>query len=893
MISDLYKQIDQGILVLTVNRRLARFISQGYDTFQMEKQREVWESPNVLPLNTWLQQLWQECCFIEPELPLLLDDHQSLLLWEQVIAETNAGLLNVAATARTAVQAWRLMQQWQISETDLPKHYSVDVDAFREWVRAFKRRCQRQGWLDASSLPQAILAQLATIKELLPQHIVLYGFDELTPQHRALITALQQHDCTINVQQNEGQAAAAAAVRVACADVDDELRAVAMWLRQLIESDQLGKTAIVVSQLAQLRTRLEVIFDEVLLPESLLQTEQTANRPYDISLGRPLTEFPIVVVALRVLELARGKLEIASLGRLLLSPFIAGQEPEFMARARLDARLRRHGELVISLQQLKRFLTREPFAQQCPQFASAINQLIELGAELPRKAAPSVWSELFKRLLQTLGWGSGRSVDSAEYQAVVAWQKLISQFANLDNTLANISYSEALRRLRQLAQATLFQPQSKNQPIQVMGILETAGLEFDNLWLMGLNDEVWPPTPQPNPYLPVGLQLSLAMPHASAERELQFAQQITRRLMQSATNVLVSYPLQQGDQDLRPSPLISELPEQPIAQLLAVSEVPQFRDLIHASQALEQFCDWQAVAINVGAHVKGGTTIFKDQAACPFRAFARHRLASTSLDEPASGLDAAERGSLVHSVLEHLWQELKSQAGLMQLSAEQRRSLVEKVVAAVIKSERHKMADVFSERFTVLEQDRLQGLLLAWLEIEAQRQPFEVEATEQGQSINIAGLEFNVKVDRIDRLANGEAMLIDYKTGSKISVADWFDRRPAEPQLPLYCISHEGPVSAVAFAQVNVKASKFLGLSNEVEVTKGITPFSKSKYNIGKPNWYHLIAEWRGVLENLAQDFLSGKAEVDPKEGSATCQYCDQAPLCRINELTQESASDD
>ncbi len=891
MLRDLYKHIGQGVLILTVNRRLARFVSQGFDVLQMENGVEVWESANVLPLNTWLQQLWQECCFLKPELPLLLDEHQSLLLWEQVIAETNAGLLNVAATARTAAQAWRLMQQWQIPEAGLDRHYSVDVDAFRGWARAFERQCQRQGWLDAVSLPQAILAQLATIKAHLPPQIILYGFDELTPQHRALIDALAPHGCTINVQRNEGQAAKA--VRVACADADEELRSIAIWLRQLIGSDRLGKTAIVVPQLAQLRARLEVIFDEVLLPESLLQTEQTALRPYDISLGQPLTEFPIVVSALRCLELARGKLEIASLGRLLLSPFVAGQEHELMARAKLDARLRRHGELIISLQQLQYFSTQAPFTQQCPQFSSAINQLIDLRAGLPRKALPSVWATWFKRLLQILGWGSGRSLDSVEYQTVVAWQKLISQFANLDNTLSGITYSEALRRLRQLAQATLFQPQSKNQPIQVMGILETAGLEFDNLWLMGLNDEVWPPTPQPNPFLPVGLQISLAMPHASAERELEFAQQTTQRLLQSANNVVVSYPLQQGDQDLRPSPLICDLPEQTIAQLLADSEVPQFRDVIHASQKLEQFCDWQANAINAETHVKGGTSIFKDQAACPFRAFARHRLASESLDEPTSGLDAAERGSLVHRGLEQLWLELKSHVGLMELSAGQRRTLVEKVVAAVIKAERRKMADVFSERFTLLEQDRLQRLMLAWLEIEAQRQPFDVEATEQGQPINIAGLELTVKVDRIDRLANGEAMMVDYKTGSSLSVADWFDRRPAEPQLPLYCVSHQGPVSAVAFAQVNAKQSKFLGLSNEVEVIKGIGPFSKSKYNIGKPSWDHLIAEWRGVLENLAQDFLSGKAEVDPKEGSTTCQYCDQAPLCRINELAQQDGSDD
>jgi len=41
----------------------------------------------------------------------------------------------------------------------------------------------------------------------------------------------------------------------------------------------------------------------------------------------------------------------------------------------------------------------------------------------------------------------------------------------------------------------------------------------------------------------------------------------------------------------------------------------------------------------------------KDQAACPFRAFAAHRLGAEGLQFPHTGLDALERGTLVHRVL--------------------------------------------------------------------------------------------------------------------------------------------------------------------------------------------------------------------------------------------------
>jgi len=55
---------------------------------------------------------------------------------------------------------------------------------------------------------------------------------------------------------------------------------------------------------------------------------------------------------------------------------------------------------------------------------------------------------------------------------------------------------------------------------------------------------------------------------------------------------------------------------------------------------------------------RGGSALFKNQAACPFRAFAAHRLDAYPLDEPVAGLDAAERGSILHAALEFIWREL-------------------------------------------------------------------------------------------------------------------------------------------------------------------------------------------------------------------------------------------
>jgi ATP-dependent helicase/nuclease subunit B len=41
---------------------------------------------------------------------------------------------------------------------------------------------------------------------------------------------------------------------------------------------------------------------------------------------------------------------------------------------------------------------------------------------------------------------------------------------------------------------------------------------------------------------------------------------------------------------------------------------------------------------------------------------------------------------------------------------------------------------------------------------------------------------------------------------------------------------------------------------------------------------------WRRTIERLAEDFLAGRAEVDPRDPRKTCESCHLHAVCRINE---------
>ena len=68
------------------------------------------------------------------------------------------------------------------------------------------------------------------------------------------------------------------------------------------------------------------------------------------------------------------------------------------------------------------------------------------------------------------------------------------------------------------------------------------------------------------------------------------------------------------------------------------------------------------------AQANGGADLFKDQAACPFRAFAKHRLSAKSLAEPDIGLNPMDRGQLVHDCLQCFWGKIRTHQKLIDLT---------------------------------------------------------------------------------------------------------------------------------------------------------------------------------------------------------------------------------
>jgi len=219
---------------------------------------------------------------------------------------------------------------------------------------------------------------------------------------------------------------------------------------------------------------------------------------------------------------------------------------------------------------------------------------------------------------------------------------------------------------------------------------------------------------------------------------------------------------------LRASPLMKDISSinanMPLAETLA-------EQLTHQEDGiLEYITDHLAPAVQNGEHIPGGTGLLRAQAICPAWAFYQFRLGAKALKTPSNGLDAMERGSLVHDVLEQFWQPNKKHRHFADLRDMNESDFSQSLNLAIGNALRNFSAEnnVVSTTVLELEQERLYKLIGDWLQYEKGRGiTFNIVACEAEKQVDICGINLTLKIDRIHMLENGELELIDYKTGQK------------------------------------------------------------------------------------------------------------------------------
>lgn len=922
-------------IYITANSRLTAVIKERA---LLSSGQKVIQTPTVMTLNQWWQ-LWQNNALFAGELQAselpkkVLSSFEAQWLMEQCLQEElderlegsqdsetetesdfkaqEIALLNIHTTAKQLYQAWSLSAEWLPSDWCEAHFLSNEAQLLQAVLQRYLKRLKSKNWQDEAIQTQQRLTWLNEKKvgqTQLPQRFFLHGFDDLSPNIQAWQLAVETMGCQVDMDSavtNETIELPSNGLNCyAAQDVFDEVQQVAKWainqVADLLKHKDFSNinVAVVAPNVADYKTALTQCLDEQLYLNGLqplnTQVNSSSNQTklYNLSLGEPLFSVPIIENAWQTLSLflqPNKSTTYQAWSQWLISPYTQG---DFSQRQQADAEFRRLQWANV----LWPNLLETQAAKSLPR--SLKDSLLKAGESSQTNSLVSLadfinqaWS-----VLETLGWPGNRTLKSVEFQQKTAFENALVNFSKLADIGGKQSYSKWLSLLKRYLSELVHQPQSVgHQPIQVMGMLEAGGQEFDALWIMGLTNEAWPRMPSPNPFLPMALQRQFHLPRSDANRELSYAQQISQRLLLSANQVVWSYPQQTGEATLLPSSILphhNQMPQSVKAypkidyQTLAES----FYGLRKSQYGLLWEEDWQGAEIPLGQQAPGGTGILQAQSQCPLMAYVDYRLgAKYGFQQVEDSLQNTNQGTLIHQVLENFWLEVKTQVALLSLSHD---DIVDKLNTHIEEAFESLQASL-AKGLLEVEQKRVLELCLEWLELETQRSSFTVVEREKCHEITLAGIKFKVIIDRVDEV-DGQKVILDYKTG-KASINSLLKTPLAAPQLAVYLEAINEDVSGIGYALLHSDDGvKFSAVVEEEVVLykqRSIQVFAKMAEKEGgdyyETTWIDFLESLKQQVVELATQIQQGQAQMT-FESLNDIEYAAGHLALRVPEVLQQ-----
>ncbi len=472
----------------------------------------------------------------------------------------------------------------------------------------------------------------------------------------------------------------------------------------------------------------------------------------------------------------------------------------------------------------------------------------------------------------------------------------------LKDLLADLNESSSLQTVKHLFRmlsATLRLPfyGEPVQGLQIMSLLETRTLDFENIILLSANDGLLPKGKQNKSFIPFDIRKEFRLPVYSDNNAL-FAYHFYR-LLQRAKNVWLLYNTNNhsdGGGSKEPSRFITQL----------LHEMPQYSQKIRLQQ--------QFLEIPLLPFSDNEIEVQKDESAqrqlmalaekgfspsslgtylnCKLQFYFRYILQIQEDKEVEETADAATIGTVIHEVLEQAYRPF---AGNI-LPADAQKKLIQ--------SARNEIKTVFAkhyqqndlehgknrivlnvienlvERFLNTEQDFLQHLQSEnrFLQIgELEKELTAIFPLANPQTGEIREVKIKGKVDRIDQIGSTHR-IIDYKTGLlepselRCSNAGMLGemKKPAKMlQLLIYAwlFAAENPNENLTSGIISLRQSSAYLQNIRIDGNELLSPT--------------VISEFEAVLTALLDEILDPDIPFSQTSNADTCQYCDFKRICK------------
>jgi len=659
--------------------------------------------------------------------------------------------------------------------------------------------------------------------------------------------------------------------------------------------------------------------------------------PYNRALGRQLSTSPVTMAILSLFRAVQEDFSGPSLMRIVSSPFLKfGEHPlvapaldrlmrdrripggkyKLLSALRYQSRDNGGGDILTGLM-TDLFKALEPFsADESAPLALWMEKLADLMA----------WSDIGARVEAIKG---PLSSNSQAYKKLTETLVSLGRAGNLFPEY-RYTFGEWHFLLRKTFMHTRFQvPPEDEGGVQILGLSESRGHAWNEIYLGGLTDAKFPQRLPQNIFLPEATLESLGV--RTLERSRMAAAHHFYRLLLSAASVTLSYPENEGDRPAVPSPFLEELAPLRKAGLInrGVEKTSgiQFSLKIEESRSIPELA--KAIAINgydrslssiLNANIKGmagiqsaldyhpaesasplvlplkrefTVTELDTYLNCPYDYYVLRVLGMKPLAEVTEDISPLDRGSKVHAILRNFY--LSWNKAITGENRREARVLLGKLADSAFNAEadtfrnrrdKEMFLAIMAERFLDAEekfwQQRMRPAYLEW-KIEGYRLVLS----------NGTEVELSAKIDRIDVDESGNFMIVDYKTGKypqpKMSADQDIFQLPVYAAMARTALKSGSPVLNMPIGLVYYDLSGRIGgaARDVVLFDKEVLsdqPSSKPKASPRSAEEFEaVLKQSMGKARKAVEGILAGDFSPKPQDENK-CRYCPNGIMCRNEE---------
>lgn len=327
------------------------------------------------------------------------------------------------------------------------------------------------------------------------------------------------------------------------------------------------------------------------------------------------------------------------------------------------------------------------------------------------------------------------------------------------------------------------------QGIQVMGLLESRNLDFEHVYILGVNEGLLPQTSVSPSFIPDSIRRAYGLP--VLENQDAISAYMFYRLLQRSSTLSLVYNAQSDESNTgEPTRFLRQLEYESGYDFDYLEHKQQVASELKSRVIVQK--DEQVMRV-LRDYLTGKSALSASAITtyvnCPLQFFYKYVARVEEPKEISENLEANYIGSMLHYVMETFYRELMTESPLMtkERIIEHRKTVPDLAIRAfsqvMFENDQQQIIHNGMQKVVLAIVREYAAIILDHDENEA---PFEILALEQRDQVKFK-FELNGQsqevtlhgiIDRID-LKNGLTRIVDYKTGADIlrysNLADVFD----------------------------------------------------------------------------------------------------------------------